>query len=240
MKENLSVVQVDKLDQKLKPFRGDVKKPVARVQLQQFLPDLFTKENNDKDNSIIAGLFPKNDKEEVVHIHSADAQQIRYSFKHCELAGVLYPLVELMVYHQQFPQWRNGYIYGGWSVRLQMGCPLPYQREPPMLHVQWNGEEKLGASHELEMGYIDMNGNGQNMVLNLQDKTLSLPHVQRTMNFSDIDQLKTMQGDQPFVFEHVALSESLVGVAFHGNEINKIGSQNMILPAVMHAFYASS
>lgn len=229
MDENVSG-QVNVFDEETKPFRGFVTKRVAKMQLERFLPDLFT-----QPNSIADGLFAG----DGVYISVADGKQIRYSFNHCPLGKAVYSLVELAVYHQEFPQRHDGYAYGGWSVHLQMSSPTAQQNEPQMLQVEWNGREKRGASETLGMGYVDMYGNGQRMTLNVINKTLELPHLHETLAFADPVDLAALQEGEPFVFDQIAVSDLLVGIAFHGNEQNRIQRQNILLPASMHVLYGA-
>lgn len=228
MDENLSG-QIKVFDDEARPFRGFVSNAVAKLQLERFLPDLFTQQN-----TVADGLFSG----DGIYISVADGKQIRYSFNHLSLGETTYSLVELAVYHQELVQRHDGYIYGGWSVRIQMSSPIAYQNEPQMLQITWSGKEKLGASNTLEMGYMDMYGNGQRMTLYPAEQTVEFPHMHKTLSFSDQIELAVLQENQPFVFDKVAMSDALVGIAFHGNEQNKIPSQKILLPVTMHALYA--
>ena len=255
MNENFAG-RVDLFDQETKPFRGIVTKAVAKLQLERFLPDIFTQQN-----SVTDGLFSG----DHIYISAADERQIRYSFNHCVFGEITYPLIELLIHHQHLVQMHSEegiyskndlmtpmligvgenvpikdttYKYGGWSVRLQMSSPIAYQNEPQMLQIQWRGKEKQGASDTLEMGYMDMYGNGQQMVLDLQEQMLTLPHLHEKLAFSGVVNLTDLQAHQPFMFDQIAVSDSLVGIAFHGNEQNKIPNQKILLPASMHVLYA--
>ncbi len=246
-----SVIQ----DTKEAPFRGFFNKTAVKNQLRRYLPDLFTKPTN----SVVKGLF-SNEKD--VYVRVADAQQLGYSFKQCQFAGVIYPLTELTMHHavstqihseelviphnrlletlgigEQTSNENTKFLYGGWSVHMQLSNPHVNQTESKMLHFTWRGKEQHGGSDELEVAYKDMDGNGQIMVVRPNDQTLELKHLHETIGLSDTDRLLRMQANQPVTFDQINMSDSLIHVAFHGNAVNKIGHQQWTLPATIHAKY---
>ena len=255
MKENATGVGSVSFDKEETPFRGFFSKTAVKKQLKRYLPDVFSQSSN----SISDGLFSN---KEDVYVRFANIQQLGYSFKHCQFAGVTYPLTELTIHHalstqmhseelvvphnrlleslgisEQTSNANTKFLYGGWSVHMQLSCPHSNQNESKRLQITWSGKEQWSISDELEVAYKDMDGNGQIMVIRPKDQTLELQHLRQIIEFSDTDHLANLQMNQPLTFDRIALSSSLISIAFHGNEMNKVGNQEWVLPVAISAKY---
>ena len=255
MKERISGVSTVVQDKEETPFRGFFSKTAVKKQLQRYLPDLFVEPSN----SIVSGLFSN---KEDVYVRVADVQQLGYSFKQCQFEGIVYPLIELTIHHvlstqihseelviphnrlleslgisKQTSNENTKFLYGGWSVHTQLSCPHANQDGSKTLQITWRGREQHSISDELEVAYKDMNGDGQIMVVKPNDHTLELQHLHETIGFSDTDCLASMQMNQPLTFDRIESSGSLISIAFHGNEMNKVGNQKWVLPVAIHALY---
>jgi hypothetical protein len=265
MKENLASNSGYKFESKnpsntetgqriIAPHRGDVSPPEAHTQMMRYLPDFF-----DGPNSIHEII----NSAEHFYILNADEKQIHYSLEMCTFAGTEYLLVDLLIYQRESAQQsvainqsdfimallstnqsttslsgETPYKYFGWFVSLNMGCPVMRKNDLKCLKVVWSGEVRNNFNHELVLEYTDINGLGPKMELNFKDKTLSLPHLKlktslpKTVSFDN-----TSQAGQPLVYQEIIIENNLLDISFHGDAINHIGNQRVILPAAIHAFY---
>lgn len=252
MKEDLSqALASTTLDKEETPFRGFFNKTAVKTQLKKYLPELF-----DTPNSLADGLFSSDER---IYISAVNEREIGYSFNHCQLGDTQYPLIELTVTHLHLMQihseeliyavnpfidegkgivsTEHPYAYRGWRVHVLMGSPFVNQKDPQMLQLEWTGKDQFGKSETLQVAYMDMFGNGQRMILDVQNQTISLPHIHETFDMKTTDEFVTKQQNQPFIFDAVSVEDACAGISFHGNEANRIGQQHLQLPLTMHAFY---